>query len=179
MESCAKLWRHVRCEKDWAIVEEYAMEKLHVMYIYIGFAFGVTTFILATPLFKNFVLDANGTVLISKRLPWPAGRFHDNVMQFNVWYAFQVPTTLESLLTIVACNTAPLFYVLHAGIHMRLCQKFFASLADNVPFEKTLTQSNADWDERRNQFFRHVVKGIAYHSETLQWVRSSLYFSIS
>ncbi|XP_043275006.1 uncharacterized protein [Venturia canescens] len=169
LKSCERLWRHVECERDLAIVEEYAEQKLQVMYIYLSCAFGIVMCFLTAPLFTSFVVAANGTVLISKSLPWSTGIFHDNVMKFYIWYALQVPATLSAIIGIAAINTAPLFYVMHAGIHMRLCQKNFESVTEKTMFEKPLTRNNSTWNVMRNKFFQHVVSGIVYHSEILQY----------
>ncbi|XP_043274202.1 odorant receptor 4-like [Venturia canescens] len=96
---------------------------------------------LTAPLFTSFVVAANGTVLISKSLPWSTGIFHDNVMKLYIWYTLQVPTALSAIVGIVAVNTAPLFYVMHAGIHMRLCQKNFESVTEKIIYSKDVEET--------------------------------------
>ncbi|XP_043269428.1 odorant receptor 2a-like [Venturia canescens] len=169
LKSCERLWSHVECERDLAVVEEYAHQKLQVMYIYLSSAFGTSLCFLISPLFTSFVVAANGTVLISKSLPWSAGIFHDNVMKFYIWYGLQVPATLSVLTSITSINIAPFFYAMHAGIHMRLCQKKFESVNEQIVFEKTLTKNDSTWNAMKNKFFQHVVSGVVYHSETLQY----------
>lgn len=169
-ENCSKLWRYVETDKDVAIIEKYAKRGLYLTYLLAGNICIGTVFYLITPLLTNFVLDTNGTVLESKKLPFSAGIFHDSVKQFNTWHALQVPTACDSVLAIIALDTAIPFYVLQGCAHMQLCQSVFERIADeNVArLDEALANTEDDWNRRKALFCERVVKGVTYHAEILQ-----------
>nr|AXM05175.1 odorant receptor [Campoletis chlorideae] len=171
MENCSKLWRYVETDKDAEIVDKYAKQGLYLTYMLTGNICIGTVFYLATPLLKSFVLDTNGTVLESKKLPFSAGIFHDDVKQFNLWHALQVPTACDSVLAIIALDTAIPFFILQACAHMQLCQNVFERISDNTRFEEILTNDPDDWNRRRAKFCEHVIKGVTYHTEILQYAQ--------
>lgn len=167
-ENCAKLWRYVETDEDSKIVEGFAKRGLYLSYGFAANCFLGISFCLITPLFENFVLNSNGTVVQSIALPYSAGMFHDDVKQFYIWYALQVPTSCDSLLAIVAIDTGLSFYILHACAHMRLCQKFFQKINDEITLGKDLELDAIEWSKRKKKFFRHITKSVSYHQEVLR-----------
>ncbi|XP_043267529.1 odorant receptor Or2-like [Venturia canescens] len=170
-ENCANLWKYVESDKDIAIIDKFGKRGLYVTYMLtVNISIG-TFFYLITPFFTDFVLDANGTVLESKALPISAGVFHDDVKKFHIWHALQVPTTCDSVIAIIALDTAIPFYVLQACAHMQLCQNVFERIADSIRLDETLTDGEDDWNTKRTKFCQLVVKGVVYHSEILQYTK--------
>nr|UEN71209.1 olfactory receptor 26 [Gregopimpla kuwanae] len=170
-KSCSRLWESVDYDRDCETVEPYAMRGLYMTY---GFALNVfaccSSFFL-TPLFSRFVVDENGTVLVSKSLPYTAGIFHENIALFNVWHLLQVPIGFTSVTAIIAIDTATAFYILHACAHLRLCQTFFRRVANDFATEKPLAMLDNEWPSNSDKIFKNVIRCVVHHQDVLQYSR--------
>ncbi|XP_043472152.1 uncharacterized protein LOC122504893 [Leptopilina heterotoma] len=81
---CNDLWENVKDKAEGEVVKGYAKIALYLTY---GFAINVFLALLGLlvqPLFAEFIYDTNGTMIVSKELPYSTGTFHEKVTTFYI-----------------------------------------------------------------------------------------------
>lgn len=159
---CNDLWENIKNKEEAEIVTGYASIALYLTY---GFSINVFFALLALliqPLLSEFIYNSNGTMIISKELPYSSGIFHENVQYFNIWYALQIPAGLMSIIPIIGIDTAIAFFVFHACAHFKLLQFQISKLN---PINSDLKNNN---NNLNNNTFVEIVRIIKQHQRVLK-----------
>ncbi|XP_051174430.1 odorant receptor 22c-like [Leptopilina boulardi] len=162
---CNDLWENIKNKEEAEIVTGYASIALYLTY---GFSINVFFALLALliqPLLSEFIYNSNGTMIISKELPYSSGIFHENVQYFNIWYALQIPAGLWSIIPIIGIDTAIAFFVFHACAHFKLLQFQISKLN---PINSDLKNNNNN-NNLNNNTFVEIVRIIKQHQRVLNY----------
>ncbi|XP_043472153.1 odorant receptor 13a-like [Leptopilina heterotoma] len=154
------LWGNVKDKEEAEVVMGYATVAL-----YLTNGFSVNVFfallgLLVQPLFSEFVYDTNGTIIISKQLPYSSGIHYEDVRIFNIWYMLQIPAGVISIIPIIGIDTAVAFFVFHACAHFKLLQYQISKLK---PINSRNCLKNDD------ETFEDIVRVIKLHQQVLNY----------
>ncbi|XP_043472151.1 odorant receptor 85b-like [Leptopilina heterotoma] len=159
---CNDLWENVKEKEEAQAVKGYATIALYLTY---GFAINVFFALIGLiiqPLFSQFVYDTNGTMIVSKQLPYSSGIFHENVRIFNIWFLLQIPAGLISIMPLIAIATAIPFFVFHACAHFKLLQYQISKL-------KSENSGHSVEDGKSRSTFKQIVGVVKQHQRVLNY----------
>lgn len=157
---CNCLWDNIKDEEEARTVEYYATIAMYLTYGFFANVFCALLALVVQPLFSEFIYDSNGTMISSKELPYAVGSFHENVRNYYIWFALQIPAGLVSIIPVIGIDTAVAFFVFHACAHFKLLQFRMSKLKEN--------NKNANNDSEST--FVEIVKIVKQHQRVLQQV---------
>ncbi|XP_043472149.1 uncharacterized protein LOC122504890 [Leptopilina heterotoma] len=158
---CNDLWENVKEKEEAQAVMGYATIALYLTYGFTINVFIALTGLMIQPLFTQFVYDANGTMIVSKQLPYSSGIFYENVRIFNIWYILQIPAGLISIIPVIAIATAIPFFVFHACAHFKLLQYQISKL-------KSENSGHSVEDGTSRSTFEEIVGVVKQHQRVLK-----------
>lgn len=162
MNLCNDLWENVKEKDEAQVVKGYATIALYLTYGFTINVFFALFGLIIQPLFTQFVYDTNGTMIVSKQLPYSSGIFHENVKIFNIWYALQIPAGVMSIIPIIAIDTAIPFFVFHACAHFKLLQYQISKL------KSINKEQSVEKNSKAHGTFEEIVGVVKQHQRLLK-----------
>lgn len=157
---CNELWENIENEEEAQTVKYYATIAMYLTYGFFINVFCALLALVVQPLFSEFIYDSNGTIVISKELPYAVGLFHENVKNYYIWFALQIPAGLVSIIPVIGVDTAVAFFVFHACAHFKLLQFRMFKLKQN--------EENGVYNNSNRRTFVEIVKIVKQHQRILQ-----------
>lgn len=163
---CSDLWKSVSSEEEAQVAKHYARRGMYFTYFFTFIVFTALINILVQSLFDDYyVVNANGTMISSRVLPYPTGLIHENIKIYSIWYVLQIPAGMFIVILIVGIDTAVVVFVLHTCAYFRVLQfrlaKFKEQCCEKEPKKRELSDET---------IFREIVTIVEFHQSILRLV---------